>query len=95
MLNIIDNVITGSSITVYKIFDEMSDILPLDPEFISLEAEAIANKKTILLPYRSLILRKQIIHEALKPLINRGILIIAGDIIIKKTPLQQLFSQHV
>jgi len=54
MLNIIDNISTGSSITVYNIFDEMSDILPLDPEFISLEAEAITNKETIQLPHRHL-----------------------------------------
>ncbi|CRG50433.1 Uncharacterised protein [Yersinia wautersii] len=95
MLNIIDNISTGNSITVYNIFDEMSDILPLDPEFISLEAEAIANKKSIQLPHRSLIFRKQVIHETLKPLIDRGILITTGDIIIKKTPLRQLFSQPV
>ncbi|EAN2986985.1 hypothetical protein EAV42_23630, partial [Salmonella enterica] len=95
MLNIIDNIPNGSGITVYNIFDEMSDILPLDPEFISLEAEAIANKKTIQLPHRHLIFRRNIIHETLKPLIDRGILITTGDIIIKKAPLRKLFLQPV
>lgn len=91
MLNIIDNISTGSCITVYNIFDEMSDILPLDPEFISLEAEAIANKKTIQLPHRSLIFRRHIILEALRPLIERSILTVKGDIIIKETSLRKLF----
>lgn len=95
MLNIIDNIPNGSGITVYNIFDEMSEILPLDPEFISLEAEAIANKKTIQLPHRHLIFRRNIIHETLKPLIDRGILITNGDIIIKKVPLRKLFLQPV
>ncbi|EHP6851745.1 hypothetical protein KK505_004713, partial [Salmonella enterica] len=95
MLNIIDNIPNGSSITVYNIFDEMSDILPLDPEFISLEAEAIANKKTIQLPHRHLIFRRNIIYETLKPLIDRGILLTTGDMIIKKTPLRELFLQPV
>lgn len=95
MINIIDNISTGSSITVYNIFNEMSDILPLDPEFISLEAEAIANKKTIQLPHRHLIFRRNIILEVLQPLIERSILTVKGDIVIKETPLQQLFLQSI
>ena len=95
MIKIIDDSPTGNSITVYDIFDEMNDIFPLDPEFISLEAEAIANKKTIQLPHRHLIFRRNIIHETLKPLIDRGILITTGDIIIKKIPLRKLFLQPV
>ncbi|GKX41884.1 hypothetical protein SOASR015_09180 [Pectobacterium carotovorum subsp. carotovorum] len=95
MLNIIDNVSTGSSITVYNIFDEMSNILPLDPEFISLEAEAIANKKTIQLPHRHLIFRRNIILEVLRPLIERSVLTVKGDIVIKEIPLRKLFLQSI
>ncbi|EAS8581126.1 hypothetical protein EE364_22930, partial [Salmonella enterica] len=84
IIEIVDQVSTGKGISMYYLFDRLLKTFPPHERFI--ELEGIAEYKTVQAPHRCLIFREHIIQEALKPFLEKNMISIKYDLIIKNIP---------
>ncbi|HGY6073485.1 TPA: hypothetical protein ACNR65_001612 [Escherichia coli] len=91
IIEIIDQSPTGKGTNIYNLFDKLLKTYPPHEKFI--ELEGIAEYKTVQAPHRCLIFREYIIQEALKPFLERNLISIQYNNIIKNIPLKQVLAQ--
>ncbi|MDA5543849.1 hypothetical protein PGS62_07800 [Yersinia rochesterensis] len=87
----IDNIPVGASISFSKIFDLISYDFPPIKEFYSLEN--MAKNREIQIYHKPFIERKAILHEVLKPFLSFGAITIADDHIKRISSLIELLNE--